>query len=152
MAMQAEAAAKAGAATDGRGHRIGFMAMAFAVVGLAGIFATYAAPIPLERALAREAVLDHALTTAGAPDPAAALAALRPELADSAAAVIDGAGPLAARVAAERVAMRARLQADSAALGSRLRWMIGVGAATAALFGAALLGFGQKREQTHVHS
>jgi len=38
-----------------------FVAMAFAVVGLTGVFATFAAPLPLERALAREAALDEAL-------------------------------------------------------------------------------------------
>lgn len=40
---------------------IGFLAMAFVVVGLTGILATYAAPLPLARALHLEAVLDQAL-------------------------------------------------------------------------------------------
>ena len=32
-----------------------FLAMAFAVVGLAGAFASFAAPLPLHRALSRDA-------------------------------------------------------------------------------------------------
>jgi hypothetical protein len=125
--------------------RIGFLVMAFAIVGLTGIFATYAGPVPLERAMAREATLDRALATGTAPDPKAALEALRPELGDSADTVIDGAGALAARVDRARLAMRAQFSAEAAALATRLRWIIGVGTATAALFGAAMLGVTGRR-------
>ena len=124
---------------SGGGTWAAFLAAAFAVVGLTGIFATYAAPLPLARALAREATLDRALATAEAPDPRAALAALRPELADSADAVIAGTGPLAERVARERREMRARLMTESEEVGLRLRVMIGVFAFAGALFGAAIL-------------
>jgi hypothetical protein len=64
---------------------IGFLVMAFAVVGLAGIMASYIAPVPLARALAREAALDDALAAVAGSNPEAALEALRPRLGDSAA-------------------------------------------------------------------
>jgi hypothetical protein len=124
---------------SGGGTWAAFLVAAFAVVGLTGIFATYAGPLPLERALARETVLDQALATAGAPDPKAALEALRPALAESAEAVIAGPGPLADRVARERVAMRERLSAEAGYVALRLRVMIGVFALAGALFGIAVL-------------
>ena len=37
-----------------------FLAMTFAVVGLTGLFASFAAPLPLARALARDAALNEA--------------------------------------------------------------------------------------------
>ena len=39
--------------------------MTFVVVGLTGLFATFAAPLPLQRALLREAALDEALAEYG---------------------------------------------------------------------------------------
>ena len=71
-----------------------FLAMAFAVVGLTGAFASFAAPLPLHRALTREAALDDALIAVSAPDPKAALEALRPRLGDSAAALLPIAGDM----------------------------------------------------------
>ncbi len=117
-----------------------FLAMTFAVVGLTGLFASYAAPIPLDRALARDATLDEALATDGQPNQAATLAALRERLDDSAATVIDGPGPLAARVATARAAMRTEMQRQADAIGSRLRLMIVVVTVIGALFGAVILG------------
>ncbi len=122
----------------------GFLVMAFAIVGLVGLMATTIAPLPLERAVAREAVLDQALAAARAGD-AAALEALRPRLDDSAAAVLprpDGrvsAGEIEARIAAERVAMRARLLEDAAATSLRLRVMLGMVTLMAAAFGAVMM-------------
>ncbi len=118
------------------GTWIGFLTMTFAIVGLLGLFASFAAPLPLERALARETTLDQALA---AGDAKAALEPLRDRLDDSAATVIDGAGPLAARVAAARVAMRVSLQHEADAVGQRLRLMLGVVTLVAAGFGAFLL-------------
>ena len=43
------------------GGWIAFAAMAFIVAGLAGVFATYALPIPMERGFAVDAALDEAL-------------------------------------------------------------------------------------------
>ena len=131
-------------AQQARGSRIGYLAMTFVVVGLAGIFATYAVPIPLVRALRRDSALDAALATAQAPDPAKALAALRPRLGGSAAAVISGPSPLPVRVAAERTRMRAQFLAEANAEAGRMRLLIGVITVMGALFGAAMVGFGRK--------
>lgn len=123
----------------------GFLVMAFVIVGLAGIFATYAAPIPLARALNREAVLDQALLASAAPDSAERLAALRPALGDSANAVLAGPGTLAERVARERTVVRARFEQEAASLAFRLRLLVGVFTFAGALFGFAMLGVGRAK-------
>jgi hypothetical protein len=122
-----------------------FLAMAFVVVGLTGLFASYAAPLPLERAIARESALDDALTAAHGPDPQAAIEALRPRLAESADALLPVGGDMEARIAHERVAMRARLTADSAAATTRARWIIGVVTLMGIAFGAAVLNASRTR-------
>ncbi len=126
-----------------RGTWTAFLASAFLVVGLMGLFATFAAPLPLERALARETALDDALAIVGTPDQGAQLESLRPRLDDSAAAVIDGSGDLRDRIAAARVAMRVRLQREADAIAGRLRLLIVVVTCVAALFGAIVLGAGR---------
>ena len=115
---------------------VAFLLCCFAVVGLVGLFASYAAPLPYQRAEARDAVLDQALA---AGDSKAALEPLREALDDSAAAVIDGAGPLAGRVAAARASMHVEMRVDAAAIASRLRLEIVVVTVVAALFGSAML-------------
>ncbi len=122
------------------GGWIGFLAAAFLVVGLTGIFASYAVSLPLERAMLREAVLDQALAAGHAADPARALAALQPQLDDSASAVLSGAGDLDARVQRERVAMRQRFTAEAEVAGNRIRLLIIVITLTAGAFGVILLG------------
>lgn len=117
----------------------GFMAAAVAVVATLGVLATSVAPLPLERAMAREVALDRLLA---APD-AANFASLQTALAESADAVAPGPN-LPARVAAERVAMRARLAAEANEAGVRLRLMIIVAGVMASVFGAALFGVGRK--------
>jgi hypothetical protein len=124
---------------------MGFLAVAFAVVGLTGLFSTYAAPLPLERALARDAALDAALQAARGPDPGAAIEALRPRLAESADALLPIAGDLADKIARERAAMHARLLAEADATETRLRWLICIVTAMAAAFGIALLGLAPRR-------
>jgi len=129
-----------------------FLAMAFVVVGLAGLFASYAAPLPLQRALARDAALDEALAAAHGADPGPALAALRPRLGESADAILPpgaGAGAGAprdfdARVAVERAAMRERLLAESGEIALRSRWLLGVLTVMAAAFGIAILHMGRR--------
>ena len=116
----------------------GFLIVAFAVVGLVGAFATYAAQLPFDRAYARSQTLDHVLAASRAADPAA-LAELRPLLGDSADRVLGGPGSLADRVAAERSRMIADLHGESADYGLRLRVVIAVFTAAAALFGAMVL-------------
>ncbi len=116
-----------------------FLVVCFAVVGLTGLFASYAAPLSYERADRFDAALDTALATEGQPDAKPRLEALRDRLDTSAAAVIDGTGPLAERVAAARRQMHADMQRDADAVGSRLRLMLLVVTVVAALFGAILL-------------
>ena len=118
------------------GTWMAFLATAFAVVGLTGVFASYAAPLPLERAMARDAALDEALASGG---QRAALDALRPRL-DESAAILDGAGPIEARVASARAAMREELLREAAAVGDRVRLMIAVVTVLAAVFGAVVVG------------
>ncbi|WP_158743398.1 hypothetical protein [Acidisphaera sp. L21] len=119
------------------GTWMAFLAMTFAVVGLVGLFGSYAAPIPLERAMARDATLDEVLATG---DNKPALEALRDRLDDSAAVVIDGTAPLAERVATARAAMHTALLHESEASGKNLRLMIIVVTLVAALFGLIILG------------
>lgn len=133
------------ATRDIGGAWIAFLVMAFAAVGLMGLFATYAGPLPLERALAREATLDAALAAAHGPNPQAALAALRPALDDSAEAVLPWRPDIDRRIARERLAMRARFTADSAVLAVRLRWLVCLVTAMAAAFGVAVLHASRRR-------
>jgi hypothetical protein len=121
-----------------------FLVMAFVVVGLTGLFASYAVPLPLERALAREATLDEALAAARGADPQTAVAALRDRLDDSAAALLPAGGDMAARVAAERTAMRARFRAEAAAIATRVRWLVCVITVMASVFGVAVLHIGRR--------
>ena len=130
---------------DGQAGWIGFLAMTFVVVGLAGLFASYAVPLPLQRALARDAALDAALAAAHGPNPKAALEALRDELGDSAKAVLPPGPDIDARITAERAAMRGRLEAESDAVATRTRIILGVVTAMAAAFGVAILHIGRRR-------
>jgi hypothetical protein len=118
------------------GTWLAFLTMAFAVVGLIGCLATYAAQIPFDRALARSATLDEVLAMGDMP---ARLETLRPALGDSAAHVLAGSGDLAGRVSTERARMFAAFGRESADVGFRLRIVIAVFAAAGALFGAAVL-------------
>jgi hypothetical protein len=118
------------------GAWMGFMAMTFAVVGLTGLFASYAAPLPLERAMQREGAFDAAL----APNLSSAERdALRMQLGEDAAQVLDGAGDLAARVEAARHTARRRFKTEEEAVTSRLRLLVVVVTGAGALFGVAML-------------
>jgi hypothetical protein len=115
---------------------MGFLAMTFAVVGLTGVFVSYAAPLPLERVQQREAAFDEAL----APNLTdAARADLRARLGEDAAPVLDGTGDLTQRVQAARVVARDRFRAEATAVGTRLRLLLVVVTCAAGLFGVALL-------------
>lgn len=141
MASQAETGPETTANTGRINYNLlAFVAMAFAIVGLIGIFATYAGPLPLERAVARETALDAVLAAAKGENPEAALEALKPQLDDSA-GVLNGDVPgIGQRVAAERVAMRARFTADAAATGVRLRWLVGMTTLMAFVFATTMMG------------
>ncbi len=115
-----------------------FLVSAFAVVGLIGLFASYSAALPLERALARDAALDDALAVAHAPDAQAKIEALRPRLAESADLLLPVGGDIDARITQARAAMRAHLTAESGEVAARTRWMICVITVMAAGFGVAV--------------
>ena len=119
---------------------LAFLAMAFIIVGLTGIFATYAIPVPLERALAREVAFDDAAVAAGGRDPEAALTAMAPRLDDSLPAILKGAGSFSDRITAERLRQRARFATDTANLGYTMRLLLIVITLMATLFGLALTG------------
>jgi hypothetical protein len=127
-------------ATSPRSGWMLFGILAVGVVGLTGVFATYATPLPLQRAMAREAALDAALAAAHDPDPQAALAALAPRLGDSAEALAGAPANLPERVAKERLAMRARFAEQDMALAAQLRLMIVVITVMGAIFVAAIIG------------
>lgn len=121
----------------------GFLLVCFAVVGLVGVMTTYVAPLPMARAVRRDTTLDQVLLAVHAANPQAALDALRPMLADSADAVLPAGQPIdpasiVARVAAERQAMRSRLEAEQEELSLRLRVLIGVVTLMGAGFGLAI--------------
>lgn len=120
-----------------------FLAMCFLVVGLVGGFALYAAPVPLQRALARGTVLDQALLAGEAPG-AAGLAALRPALGASADAVLHGPGTIVERVVRERMAVTKEAEAEEAALIRRIRLMLVVITVMAGLFGIGVMGLARR--------
>jgi len=136
--MQAQPSPEAARAGEASYAMAGFLAMAFAVVGLTGLLAAHLGRLPLDRAFAREVVLDEALVVARAGN-AAALEAMRPRLGDSATAVLSAGTEFEARVAAERVAMRGRRMAEADATGTRLRLLLVVTTLLAGGFGIALL-------------
>ncbi len=115
---------------------IAFLAMAFAVVGLVGVFATYAGPLPYERMMSHDVALDEALA---AGDSKAALEPLRERLGDDADRVIEGKDPLAARVAMARGANHAEMVHEADAIAFRLRLELVVVTIVAAVFGAVTL-------------
>jgi hypothetical protein len=121
-----------------------FLVMTFVVVGLTGLFATFAAPLPLQRALLRDAALDEALAAAHGPDAQAAIEMLRPRLAETAAALLPVGGDMDARIAQARTAMHASLRAEADAEARRLRWLICIVTLMGAVFGAAILHVSQR--------
>jgi hypothetical protein len=130
------------------GSLIAFLAMAFVVVGLAGILATYAAPLPLARALHEEALLDDALAAGRVADIDAVAASLgvgdEARFAAGTADAAGHAGDLPGRVAALRAEVRQTMTAEANAAAWRLRFLIIVATIAGALFGAALLGAGRR--------
>ena len=123
----------------------GFLMVAFGVVGLIGAFATYAAQIPFDRAMARSNTLDATVAAAHRPNPQAGLDALRPLLGDSADRVLSGDGTIEARVAAERSRMLTDLHTESNDYGLRLRVVIAAFTGAAALFGAMVISIVKQR-------
>lgn len=93
-----------------------FLAVCFVVVGLAGGFALYAAPVPLQRALARGAVLDQALLAGKAP----------------------------AEIVQARAAVREEAEREEEAVTARIRLTIIVVTVMAGLFGIGVMGLARR--------
>ncbi len=121
-----------------------FLVMLFAVVGLCGLFASYATSIPLERGLARSELLDQVLADAAAPDAAVRLERLRTRLDSLAPAVLDGSGELVGRVKAAHAVVEDEQRREMASLGFRVRLMLGVVTTLAAVLGAGILGLARR--------
>jgi hypothetical protein len=121
-----------------------FLAMAFVLVALTGILATYTTPLPLLRAMQRETALDAALQAGHAPDPKAALEALRPRLGENADQVINGTGDIDQRVQKARQEMRGYFMAQAAAEARRMRFLVAIVTVAAIAFGIAMLGVARR--------
>ena len=122
-----------------------FLLMCFALVGLTGLFATYATTVPWERALIRTGVLDQVLAAARAPDADVQLAALRPALGPAADAVLSGPGELWDRVAAERRVVLDEQGREARSVVHRVRIMVGTVTLLSALVGAGIMALASRR-------
>lgn len=120
-----------------------FLLMLFAIVGLCGLFASYATSIPLERGLARSATLDQVLAAEAGSDTAR-LERLRPVLGSLGSDVLDGTGPLADRVAAARAVVFDEERREAASVAYRTRLMLGVVTVLAAILGTGILGLARR--------
>ncbi len=121
------------------GSWIAFLTMLFALVGLCGLFASFATSIPLERGMARSTTLDRALVEGSAADGAARLERLRPALGVLANQVIDGLGPLQDRVAAARMTVLDEQRREEASVAFRIRLMLAVVTVLAAGLGGGIV-------------
>ena len=122
-----------------------FLLMCFAIVGLTGMFATYATTIPLERALIRTGTLDQVLAAARSPDAADRLAVLRPALGERADAVLSGPGDLWDRVAAERAVVLDEQGREARSVAHRTRIMVIIVTLMASLVGSGIMAISQRR-------
>ena len=122
-----------------------FLLMCFALVGLTGLFATYATTIPLERALIRTGVLDQVLAADRMPDGPARIAALRPALGADADAVLSGPGTLWDRVAAKRLVVLDEQGREARSVAHRTRVLVGIVTFMAALVGAGIMALASRR-------
>ena len=121
------------------GPWIAFLVTLFALVGLCGMFASYATAIPLERGVARSALLDRVLQEGGGADAAPRLEAVRPLLGTLGPAVLDGPGSIQARVAAARIIVRDEQRRESDSIAYRTRLMLGIVTALSAGLGGGIL-------------
>ena len=117
----------------GSGAWTGFLVMAFIILGLCGLFATYAVQLPYQREAYSEARLDAA---SGAPDAQARLDQLRDALGD------DGTGAfppddveMSHRIDTARHVLRRHFQDQGNDIALRLRIVIVVFTGGATLFG-----------------
>lgn len=122
----------------------GFLVMCFAIVGLVGIFATFAAPLPFYHAMVRDSALDDALVALRGTNPQADIKALTPRLDESAKAFDPLPANAEQAVATERAAMRQRFREEADATAYRMKLMIVIVTVMAAVFGAAITGLGRR--------
>ena len=122
------------------GPWIAFLTVLFLLVGLCGMFASYAVGVPLERAIARGEMLDRLLAD---PDPGAALGRMQPLL-GTMAAPLNAPGALPQRVAAARAVVRSEQERESASLGYRVRLMLVVMTVLAAALGGGILALARR--------
>ncbi len=124
--------------------RIGFLLSCFLLPGLVGTFASFSIPAPVVDAMHQEAALDAVLA---APSPAAQQAAIANLVnatdEDTAALVLNGTGPVAARIAAARANMHREVLAEARSAAYRIRLMVITMTVLGACFGVALLGVGR---------
>lgn len=116
----------------GSGAWSGFLVMAFIILGLCGLFATYAAQLPYQREVFAESKLDAART---ASDATALLDRLRETLGDDGAGAFPAGGDIGQRIETARHVLRGHFQDQAADIALRLRIVIVVFTAAAALFG-----------------
>ena len=121
------------------GAWIGFLAAAFGVVGLIGAFATFAAQLPFDRAMARDRTIEQAVIAYASPDRQAALERLRPQLGDSGDRLLPAGTDFVQKAAVERTRMFGEFHAEAENDGFRLRLVIAAFTAAAALFGCLVL-------------
>lgn len=121
-----------------------FLLMCFGLVGLTGLFASYAVTIPLERTLARTAVLDGVLAESRQPDPARR-ATLRGMLGpDVGPQVLDGPGELFDRVAAQRTTVLEEGVRETRSVIYRIRVLVAVVTVAAGLLGAGIMALSRR--------
>lgn len=113
--------------------------MLFGLVGLCGMFASYATVIPLERGVARSVLLDKVLQAGAEADAMPRLEALRPALGPLARSVLEGNGTLTERVAAARVVVLDEQRRESNSIAYRTRLMLAVVTVLAAGLGGGIL-------------
>ena len=116
----------------GSGAWSGFLVMAFIILGLCGLFATYAAQLPYQREVFAESKLDAARD---APDAPALLDRLRETLGDDGAGAFPAGGDVGQRIETARHVLRRHFQDQAADIALRLRIVIAVFTGGSALFG-----------------
>ena len=121
-----------------------FLLMLFVIVGICGLFTSFASSLPWERGMARSLLLDSVLAAENAPDAAEKIAALRPQLGALAPDVLDAPGPLAERVAAARRTVVDEQRRESASINFRVRLMLGIVTLLAGGMGAGIMAMAKK--------
>jgi hypothetical protein len=124
--------------------RIGFLLICFLLPGLIGTFASFAIPAPTVDEMHQRAALQAVLAAASPAAQQAAISRLPDAVdADTAALVVHGTGPIAARVMAAEAHMQAEVLAQAREAAWRIRLMVISITSLCALLGVALLAGGR---------